>query len=210
MHQQRRLGNGARRPVARVGGAALRADQLGPRCARVQRRSLLGAHGHVRRMKVRNLHSASEARRSTELHALAEQLYALISSGDDGLAFAVSVGGPALIERTADGAVLLKQLVYADGGAAWQRAKELHDGIERDRRFNAWVLEKHLRGSYSVAPAANGWVAWVCIDIDAHPRSGESELEARRRAKRMLGEVWRALGCSGTRHPLLLRSPGGG
>lgn len=154
-------------------------------------------------------HSASDAGRAG-LHALARQLYALISSGDDGLAFSVGAGGPMLIERGAGGAVRLLQLVYEDSAAKWYRAKELRDGVERDRRFNPWVLWKHLQGRYSVAPAANGWVSWACIDIDAHKRSGETELDARRRAKAVLGEVWRALGCSATRHPPLFRSPGGG
>jgi len=170
---------------------------------------------------------------------LAKQLYALISSGDDGLAFAVDAGGPALIERRADGSVRLLQVGYEKWQRAKERrAKERHSDLEepgplpgvplqvpgasllpmdqdrkfmvQDRKFNPWVLVKHLLGSYSVAPASNGWVAWVCIDIDAHMRAGESELDARRRAKRVLGEVWRALGCSATRHPPLFRSPGGG
>jgi hypothetical protein len=80
------------------------------------------------------------------LHERATQLYALISSGCDSLAFSVGAGGPMLI----------------------------------------------------------------CIDIDAHRRPGECELEARQRARRTLGRVLAAFGCSATRHPLILRSPGGG
>jgi hypothetical protein len=140
----------------------------------------------------------------------------LISSGHDSLSFNVSAGGPTLIQRDpnaadpADRLRVLRVLGAGDGVPPWVRAKELRDGVECDRRFNPWVLARHLRGSYSVAPAASGWVTWAAIDVDAHLRSGESELDARRRAKRTLGGVWRALGCSATRHPLLLRSPGGG
>ena len=41
-----------------------------------------------------------------------------------------------------------------------------------DLMFTPWVLERHLRGKYSVAPAAPGWVQWVALDIDAHPAPG--------------------------------------
>jgi hypothetical protein len=57
-------------------------------------------------------------------------------------------------------------------------------------------------------------VQWVALDIDAHPAPGAPELAARRlakaRADRVLAGVWRALHCSAERHPLVLRSPGGG
>jgi hypothetical protein len=82
--------------------------------------------------------------------------------------------------------------------------------VEIDRTFNPYVLEQHVRGRYSIAFAAPAWVEWVCIDIDAHERAGETVGEARARAEWMLGRVWRALGCSAARHPLVLRSPGGG
>lgn len=160
-------------------------------------------------------HSAP-AGRGDALHALAVQLYELISSGHDGLAFHVSAGGPTLIARDPDADDpedrfrVLRVLGAGEGELKWVRAKELRDGVERDRRCNPWVVAKHLKGAYSVALVAPGWVAWACIDVDAHPRAGESELEARRRAKRTLGRVWRALGCSAMRHPLVLRSPGGG
>ncbi len=162
-----------------------------------------------------SLHSASEARRSTELE-LAQQLYALISSGCDNLAFSVSAGGPMVIERNpkakdpADRFRVLEVLGKGPGAPPWVRAKERRDGVEFDRHLNPWVLAKHIRGNYSVAVTAAGWVAWIGIDIDAHRRPGESELEARRRAKRTLGRVLAAFGCSATRHPLILRSPGGG
>ena len=162
---------------------------------------------------ITNLHSGPEAGRSNELHKLAVQLYALVSSGHDGLAFNVSVGGPVLITRGPDGKRRAIQFL-GQGGPLWQRARELHEGIERDRRFNAWVLERHLIGLYSVAPAAAGWVQWVALDIDAHPAAGSPEHVARQlaraRADRVLAGVWRALGCSAERHPLILRSPGGG
>jgi len=162
---------------------------------------------------ITSLHSAPEAGRSNELRKLAVQLYALVSSGHDGLAFNVSVGGPVLFTRGPDGKRRAIQFL-GQGGPLWQRARELREGIERDRRFNAWVLEQHLIGLYSVAPAAAGWVQWVTLDIDAHPAAGSPEHVARQlaraRADRVLAGVWRALGCSAERHPLILRSPGGG
>jgi hypothetical protein len=160
-----------------------------------------------------NPHSAP-AGRGDELHELAVQLYELISSGHDALAYNVDARGAALTAIGADGK---RRPVQTGGGEAgpraWQRARELRDGVEVDRRFNAWVLERHLRGRYSVAPAAAGWVQWVALDIDAHS-VGSPDLVARRlakeRADRVLASVWRALGCSAERHPLVLRSPGGG
>ncbi|HEU4728261.1 MAG TPA: hypothetical protein VFT22_10240 [Kofleriaceae bacterium] len=167
-------------------------------------------------MAATNLHSASDPGRSNELHALAEQLYALLSSGHDALAYNVDAHGAALTELAPDG----RRRPVARGGEggtdrpAWQRARELVEGVERDRRFNAWVLERHLAGRYSVAPAAAGWVGWVALDIDAHVMPGSPELVGRRlakeRADRVLAGVWRALGCSAERHPLILKSPGAG
>ena len=140
------------------------------------------------------------------------RLYELIASGHDGLAYNVDARGPALTAIGADGK--RRPVQIASGGAVpvppWQRARELRDGAVVDRRFNAFVLERHVRGKYSVAPAAPGWVQWVVLDIDAHRRPGESELVARLRALRVLSSVWRAFGCSAERHPLVLRSPGGG
>ena len=161
-------------------------------------------------------HSALTAR-GDELHALAVQLYGLLSSGHDALAWNIDARGPALTTIGTDGKRRPVQTGSGGDGACappWQRARELRDGREVDRRFNPWVLERHLRGKYSVAPAAPGWVQWVALDIDAHPASGAPELVARRMAKaradRVLANVWRALHCSADRHPLVLRSPGGG
>jgi hypothetical protein len=156
--------------------------------------------------------------RPDELHALAVQLYGLIGSGHDALAYNVDARGPALTAIGADGK---RRPVHTGGGASgagappWQRARELRaGGGEVDRRFNAWVLERHLRGKYAVAPAAPGWVQWVALDIDAHPAPDAPEHVGRRlakaRADRVLAGVWRALHCSAERHPLVLRSPGGG
>lgn len=162
-----------------------------------------------------NLHSAPEAGRSNELHELAEQLYALLASGHDSLAYNVDAHGAALTVLGTDGKRrAVERVGQGVDRPAWQRARELVDGAERDRRFNAWVLAKHLAGRYSVAPAAAGWVGWVALDIDAHPATDAPELVARRlaraRADRVLAGVWRALGCSAERHPLILRSPSGG
>ena len=103
-----------------------------------------------------NPHSAP-AGRSDELHALAVQLYGLISSGHDALAYNIDARGAALTAVGADGK---RRPVQTGGGEAgppvWQRARELRDGVEVDRRFNAWVLGRHLRGRYSVAPQQIG------------------------------------------------------
>lgn len=153
--------------------------------------------------------------RSDELHELAVELYELIGSGHDALAYNVDARGAALTAIGADGR--RRPIPGGREGAdppAWQRARELRDGVEVDRRFNPWVLGRHLRGRYSVAPAAAAWVQWVALDIDAHPAPGAPEHVARRiakeRADRVLAGVWRALGGSAERHPLVLRSPGGG
>ena len=162
-------------------------------------------------------HSAPTAR-GDELHELAVQLYGLIGSGHDALAYNVDARGSALTTIGIDGKRRPVQTGGGEGSGAsappWQRARELREGVEVDRRFNAWVLERHLRGKYAVAPAAPGWVQWVALDIDAHPAPDAPEHVARRlakaRADRVLAEVWRALDCSAERHPLVLRSPGGG
>jgi hypothetical protein len=159
---------------------------------------------------------SAPAGRSDELHELAVQLYELIGSGHDALAYNVDARGAALTAIGVDGKRRPVQAAGREGAdpPAWQRARELRDGVEVDRRFNPWVLGRHLRGRYSVAPAAGGWVQWVALDIDAHPVPGSPEHVARRlakeRADRVLAGVWRALGGSAERHPLVLRSPGGG
>ena len=158
-------------------------------------------------------HSAPLAR-NEELRAWASRLYELISSGHDRLEFNVDARGPALTAIGADGKRWPVQVGGSGDGSVpppWQRARELRAGGEIvPRRFNSFVLERHVSGKYSVAPAAAGWVQWVALDIDAHRRSGESALEARRRALGVLGTVWRVLNCSADRHPIVLRSPGGG
>jgi hypothetical protein len=136
-------------------------------------------------------------RRSDTLHLLAQQLHALISSGHDGLRFDVGV-------VTRDPAKL-RAILYLglEGGLFWERARSA-------RGFTAAVLEQHLIGRYAVAPAAPGWVQWVCITIGAEEGPDESEHAARLRAQRILGRVWRALGGSAERHPLVEQSPDGG
>src|SRR5882724_6315390 len=145
--------------------------------------------------ETQNLHNASEAGRSHELHELATQLYALLSSGHRELAYNVDTARAALsgIDREGKRYEVRREGEGVDG-PPWQRAKEVvthveRDGegkryrhVERDRRCNAWILEQHLRGNYSVAPAAPGWVEWVALDIDAHPQPGAPELVARRLA----------------------------
>ncbi|HEY4178432.1 MAG TPA: hypothetical protein VGM90_16410 [Kofleriaceae bacterium] len=157
-------------------------------------------------------HSAVDPRPS--LLALAEALYTRISSGHDGLAYAVDRRGPALTVLE-DGRRRVVQLAGDPRVAPpWRRAKELRDGVEVDRRFNPYVLMQHVRGRYSVAPCAGGWTGWLALDIDAHPAPGEPELAARRlakaRADRVLAAVWRALGFTRERRPIVERTPGGG
>lgn len=159
-----------------------------------------------------NLHSVSEARRSNELHELAAQLYAQLACGHDSLAYNVDEQGAALTVLGANGQRRPVRVAGGEDAPPWQRARELVEGGgERDRRFNPWVLAQHLRGRYSVAPAAPGWVQWVELDIDAHPAAGSPELVARRLARaqadRVLARVWRALNCSAERHPLIQRTP---
>ena len=159
-----------------------------------------------------NLHRANAPLSS--LQDLAAQIYARVSSGHNKLAYCVDSAGPAVVVRGADGK--LTPAAWQGGTLApWQRAKEQRpDGSLVDRTWNPWVMLKHLQGKYSVAPTSPGWVEWVALDIDAHPQPGVPELPARRAAQaqadRVLANVWRALGCSATRHPLVLRSPGGG
>src|SRR5687768_1579953 len=105
-------------------------------------------------MNATNPDSASEPRRSHELHELARQLYAVIASGHDGLAYNVDDHRAALTELRQGGqrrAVPRKDSADSAERPPWQRARELVGGVERDRRFNPWVLEAHLRGKYSVA-----------------------------------------------------------
>lgn len=154
--------------------------------------------------------------------ALARQLYALVTSGRDGLPFNVDRRGPGYTTSIADygSRQLLDCIPDRSTGPAWRRAKERCKvrgeggevvGTEDvDRRFTPGVAFSHICGAFSVAPAAPGWVQWCALDIDAHRRSGESEMVARLRAGRMLGQVWRVLNCSTDRHPLVMRSPGGG
>jgi hypothetical protein len=168
-------------------------------------------------------HSAP-AGRSRELHPLAVQLYDVITSGHDALGYNVDERGAALTVLHDDGARRAVWQGGAEGGPPWQPAREVRQGpkdergcrpwIEVDRLFNPWVLEQDLRGKYSVAPEAPGWVQWVALDIDAHAAPGSPELVARRlaraRADRVLAGVWRALRCSAERQPVILGSPGEG
>lgn len=175
-------------------------------------------------MATTNSHSAPDPGRGDDLLALAGALYARLSGGHDRLPFNVSPNGPALTVLH-DGKRQLVGAPSTDVPPPWRRARELvgatpvaqaeggvfwSGGVEVDRRFSPWTLAQHLRGRYSVAPTSAGWVEWVALDIDAHPGQGESEMVARRRAERVLAGVWRACGCSAERHPLVLRSPGGG
>jgi hypothetical protein len=157
-----------------------------------------------------NLHTAP-TERADELLSLAQALYAHLSSGHDGLAYNVDAPSAALTIIGADGKRRPVQTgSLLSSARAWQRAREIKNGVEVDRRLNAWVLAQHLRGKYAVAIASAGWVEWIALDIDAHVRAGESELAARRRAEGVLGQVWRAFSCSAERHPIVFRSPGSG
>jgi hypothetical protein len=116
-----------------------------------------------------------------DIHRLATQLHALMTSGHEGLMFYVNAPGRASI--------------WLAGEAA--------------QGFDADIVARHLTGRYVAAPAAPRWVQWACIAIDGRVRVGESEEEARLRGQRLLGRVWRALDASAERHPLVELSPDG-
>lgn len=153
--------------------------------------------------------------------ALARSLYARLSGGHDGLGFNV-LGVPSVTAIGADGRrrpVLLDygQGEAADTGRAWRPARELVQvgGVRQmvPRLLTPQTIAAHVRGGYAVAFEAAGWVEWVAIDIDAHAGEADGadgEAVAKRRARRVLGQVLGALGCGGDRWPLILRSPGGG
>lgn len=198
-------------------GSRVEPSERGGSCQKICSESgLTSAHVNTCAMTATTNPDSAPTGRSDELHELAVQLYELIGSGHDALAYNVDARGAALTAIGADGKRRPIQAAGREGAEppAWQRARELRDGVEVDRRFNPWVLGRHLRGRYSVAPASAGWVQWVALDIDAHPVPGSPEHVARRlakeRADRVLAGVWRALGGSAERHPLVLRSPGGG
>jgi len=156
---------------------------------------------------------------AVDFFALARTLYDRISGGHDGLGFNVR-GVPSVTRIEADGRrrpVLLGYGEADDTGREWRPARDLVT-VDGDRRLVPRVLTPqaiaaHVRGGYAVAVEAAGWVEWVALDIDAHAveaDGAEGEALARRRARRVLGQVLGALGCGGERWPVLLRSPGGG
>ena len=152
--------------------------------------------------------------------ALARQLYDRITGGHDGLGFNVR-GVPSVTRIEADGRRRPVLHDYGQGagdtGREWRPARDLVTvGGARQlvpRVLTPHAIAAHVRGGYAVAFEAAGWVEWVAIDIDAHanPADGaEGEGLAKRRARRVLGQVLGALGCGGERWPVVLRSPGGG
>jgi hypothetical protein len=74
--------------------------------------------------------------RSDELHELAVQLYGLIGSGHDSLAYNVDARGAALTAIDVDGKRRPIQTASGEGAdpPAWQRARELRDGVEVEPR----------------------------------------------------------------------------
>jgi hypothetical protein len=162
--------------------------------------------------KTNHQHKAVSSAREN-LHALASQLYARVSSGHDKLPYCVDAHGPAVVARGADGK--LSPAFWQSGIGPWQRAKEQQpDGTLVDRHLNPWMVQRHLAGKYSIATTSPGWVEWVALDIDAHPDPRLSDIEGRIRAREqadaVLGQVWRVLGCNAERQPLVMHSPGGG
>jgi hypothetical protein len=165
--------------------------------------------------------SADDAGRAVGFFALARSLYDRISGGHDGLGFHVR-GVPSVTRIEADGKRRPVLLGYGQGeaddtGREWRPARDLVT-VDGDRRLVPRVLTPqaiaaHVRGGYAVAVEAAGWVEWVAIDIDAHAveaDGADGAGQARRRARRVLGQVLGALGCGGERWPVILRSPGGG
>lgn len=153
--------------------------------------------------------------------ALARTLYAKITGGHDGLGFNVR-GVPSVTRVEADGKRRPVLLGYGQGeaddtGREWRPARELVTvGGSRQlvpRVLTPQAIAAHVRGGYAVAFEAAGWVEWVAIDIDAHAVEADGaggEGLAKRRARRVLGQVLDALGCGGERWPVIMRSPGGG
>lgn len=152
---------------------------------------------------------------------VARKLHAVLTSGHRKLGYNVQ-GACSVTELADDGGrrapsdLQLAELAddCARRSPLWRPARTLTKGILTPRVFTSRVLAQHLAGEYWVAPEAPGWVEWVALDIDAHPdqaRDGALAVpRARERAERVLASVWRALGCSSTRQPVVFRSPGGG
>jgi hypothetical protein len=158
---------------------------------------------------------------AVDFFALARTLYDRISGGHDALGFNVR-GVPSVTAVGGDGKRRPVLLGYGQGeaddtGREWRPARDLVT-VDGDRRLVPRVLTPqaiaaHVRGGYAVAVEAAGWVEWVAIDIDAHAVEADGADGAglaRRRARRVLGQVLGALGCGGERWPVILRSPGGG
>jgi hypothetical protein len=150
--------------------------------------------------------------------AASRALFGLVSGGHAGLGWYVQ-GAPSITKLDADGqrrpAVITSEV---DDGASWRPAREqvaaVGGGRElRPRILTPQILAAHLRGGYSVATEAPGWLAWVAVDIDAHAKpddGAEGKRAAVARARGVLGQVLAALGCGGERWPVILQSPGGG
>jgi len=151
------------------------------------------------------------ARTLADLHAYAERLYELITCGHNRLRYSVDCTGPQVVEHVGG---RMRVLMGRGAGPPWAPARERIVGtLEAERLLNSAIVEKHIRGSYWIAPEAPGNVSWVAIDIDAHVEKGASLVEmiaARADALERLGKVWRALGCNARRQAVIFRSPGGG
>lgn len=151
---------------------------------------------------------------SGTLHKLSRSLWRVMSGGHGALGYVVQ-GAPSITTVRADGRRVPVLIDTGDDGKSWRPARELvrgPDGTQQvvPRLFTPATMEAHLRGRYSVAPEAAGWVEWVGIDIDAHAGADESPADARARARCVLAQVLEALACGGDRWPLMQRSPGDG
>lgn len=157
------------------------------------------------------------------LLAVARELYARLSAGDDRLGYSVGPGcvwtwRRACVEscgaancahdrprRPVEGAIVPPR--------EWRPAVEVVRGLEEAPRvLTPWTIAHHLTGQTTIAPASSSWTSWVALDIDAHAPAGDEAAKraAIARRDRMLAAVWRACGWSSTVQPIVLLSPGQG
>lgn len=158
------------------------------------------------------------------LLAVARELYARLSAGDDRLGYSVGPGcvwtwQRACVEGCGGGANCTHDRPRrpVDGAIVppreWRPAVEVVRGLqEAPRVLTPWTVAHHLEGRTTIAAASSSWTSWVALDIDAHAPAGDAAAKAAAIARRdrMLAVVWRACGWSSTVQPIVLLSPGQG
>jgi hypothetical protein len=140
----------------------------------------------------------------------ARELYRLLCDGAPPRRFNVSRGPCMRDARTRRPF----QDSYVDAGT-WRPAREW-DGTEcRNRTLSVADLAQHLAGTWDVAVEAPSWSSCLVFDIDRHlpwmhehlPREVQ---EATRQRDATLTALWRALGFSASKQPVILQTPRGG